>query len=90
MGLTADQLDRQGGADVNMFASGPQLVPWYTPWGKKLMLPNDPWSYEKYSLKGFTRVPPKYPIPEPLSGVGSRDSEQPVAEESGSKQLALF
>lgn len=90
MGLTAEQLEQQGGAAINIFASGPKLVPWYTPWGKKLMLPSDPWSYERYSLRGFTRIPPANPIPEPRSGVGNGDDKTIVDIESESKQLALF
>ena len=88
--LTAEDLERNGGAMVDFYQTGPRLVKWYTPWGKLLMLPCDPWSIEKYSRKGFTLRPPLYPTPEPVSGVGVSGDEEVISKEPESSQLPLF
>lgn len=93
--LTADELERQGGATVEMLSPGVRLLKWYTPWGKMLMLPGDPWSIEKYSRKGFTLRPPLHPEPAPVSTVGIYKEEGVVtvadeAETPGVVQLKMF
>lgn len=94
--LTAEDLERQGGSAVDFYQTGPRLIKWYTPWGKMLMLPADPWSIEKYSRKGFTLRPPLHPEPEPVSGVGTYDTKVEAKDDEetraapATEQLRLF
>ena len=91
--VTAEDIENNGGALAIPLTGGVRLITWYTPSGKKLRLPSDAWSIQKYVLKGFTLKPPKYPEPEEFSGVGVYDNvpkeeEKKVVEEG--EQLSFL
>jgi len=81
--ITADDIENNGGALAVPLEGGVRLITWYTPSGKKLRLPSDAWSIQKYALKGFTLKPPKYPEPEKVSGVGVYDDEPEEEKKTG-------